>query len=156
MHHERTTRTERIWVMITDVDDDYGYYTGVIDNDPTHSAAAHGDELQFHPLHIAEIVRQKARTNSHGIRNHLAWTAIDDQQTLKKTASRSDKLLKSVNGFILFDGAFHVRGDAKPRVAFTTPCLGIARCVPSPLSNSQEGRCFHSLKARWATSTSLS
>lgn len=54
-------QTERIWVSITNVDDDYGYYTGVIDNEPIHSAAAYGDELQFHPLNIAEIKKKRRR-----------------------------------------------------------------------------------------------
>jgi hypothetical protein len=55
----KDNETERMWVAITDVDDDNGYYTGVIDNDPIHSAAANGDELQFHPLHIAEIIKKR-------------------------------------------------------------------------------------------------
>ena len=54
-------QTERMWVTITNVDDDYGYYTGVIDNEPIHSTAAYGDELQFHPLNIAEIIKKRGR-----------------------------------------------------------------------------------------------
>lgn len=54
-------QTERMWVTITNVDDDYGYYTGVIDNEPIHSAAAYGDEVQFHPLHIGEIIKKRGR-----------------------------------------------------------------------------------------------
>ena len=54
-------QTERMWVTITEVDDDDGDYTGIIDNDPVHSAAANGDELQFHPLHIAEIIKKRGR-----------------------------------------------------------------------------------------------
>ncbi len=54
-------QTERMWVTISNVNDDYGYYTGVIDNEPIHSAAAYGDELQFHPLNIAEITKKRRR-----------------------------------------------------------------------------------------------
>jgi hypothetical protein len=57
----KDNETERMWVTITNVDDDYGYYTGVIDNEPIHSVAAYGDELQFHPLHIAEIIKKRGR-----------------------------------------------------------------------------------------------
>ncbi len=57
----KDNQTERMWVTITNVDDDYGYYTGVIYNEPIHSAAAYGDELQFHPLHIAEIIKKRGR-----------------------------------------------------------------------------------------------
>jgi hypothetical protein len=53
--------TERMWVTITEVDDESGYYSGVIDNDPVHSSASYGDELQFHPLHIAEIIKKRGR-----------------------------------------------------------------------------------------------
>lgn len=53
--------TERMWVKITEVDDENFTYSGVIDNDPVHSAAANGDELQFHPLHISEIVKKRGR-----------------------------------------------------------------------------------------------
>lgn len=57
----KDNETERMWVTITDVDDDYGYFTGIIANEPVHSAAAYGDELQFHPLHIAEIIKKRGR-----------------------------------------------------------------------------------------------
>ncbi len=57
----KDNETERMWVTITDIDDDNGYYTGVIDNEPMHTAAAIGDELQFHPLHIAEITKKRGR-----------------------------------------------------------------------------------------------
>lgn len=53
--------TERMWVNITAIDDDNGYYTGVVDNQPLHSAAALGDELHFHPVHIAEILKKRRR-----------------------------------------------------------------------------------------------
>jgi hypothetical protein len=57
----KDNETERMWVTITDVDKDNATYTGVIDNEPVHSAAAIGDELQFHPLHVAEIVKKRGR-----------------------------------------------------------------------------------------------
>jgi hypothetical protein len=50
-----------MWVKITEVDDDNAIYTGVIDNELVHSALANGDELQFHPLHIAEIIKNRGR-----------------------------------------------------------------------------------------------
>ena len=57
----KDNETERMWVTIADVDDDSGFYTGVIDNDPVHSAAAYGDAIQFHPLHIVEIIKKRGR-----------------------------------------------------------------------------------------------
>lgn len=57
----KDNETERMWVRITEMDDDNGYYTGVIDNDPVHSAVSQGDELQFHPDHIAEIIKKRGR-----------------------------------------------------------------------------------------------
>jgi Domain of unknown function (DUF4262) len=57
----KDNETERMWVKITEIDDDNGCYTGAIDNEPIHSAASIGDELQFHPLHIAEIVKKRGR-----------------------------------------------------------------------------------------------
>ena len=48
---------ERMWVQITDVDQENGVYTGVLDNDPQHQAAKCGDSIRFHPLHIAEIYK---------------------------------------------------------------------------------------------------
>ncbi|MFO0924861.1 MAG: DUF4262 domain-containing protein [Pirellulales bacterium] len=53
--------TERMWVTITEVDDDNGYYCGFIDNDPIHSEAGFGDEIQFHPLHIMDIIKKRRR-----------------------------------------------------------------------------------------------
>ncbi len=44
---------ERMWVEITGFED--GYFVGTIENDPHHAAAAYGDVVSFHPLHIAEI-----------------------------------------------------------------------------------------------------
>lgn len=49
--------TERMWVVITEVDKDEGIYTGKLDNDPVHTSVSCGDVLQFHPDHIAEIYR---------------------------------------------------------------------------------------------------
>jgi hypothetical protein len=42
----------------------------------------------------------------------ITWAGppIDDQQTLRKLPNELTKLLKSVNGFIQFGGALHVRG----------------------------------------------
>lgn len=57
----KASETEQMRVTITNVDDHYGYYTGVIDNEPIHSSAAYGDELQFHPMHIAEIIKTRKR-----------------------------------------------------------------------------------------------
>ncbi|MDX1929199.1 MAG: DUF4262 domain-containing protein [Pirellulaceae bacterium] len=57
----KDNETERMWVTITNVDDDCGYFSGVIDNEPVHSAATYGDELQFHPLHIAEIIKKRGK-----------------------------------------------------------------------------------------------
>ena len=57
----KDSETERMWVKITEVDDDNGYYTGLIDNESVHSAAANGDAIQFHPLHIAEIIKKRGR-----------------------------------------------------------------------------------------------
>ena len=57
----KDNETERMWVKITEVDHDNAIYTGVIDNEPVHSAVANGDELQFHPLHIAEIIKNRGR-----------------------------------------------------------------------------------------------
>lgn len=49
---------ERMWVRITAVDEENGFYTGVLDNDPQHKSAKCGDEITFDPLHIAEILRR--------------------------------------------------------------------------------------------------
>lgn len=54
-------QVERMWVRITKVDDQNGYYTGKLDNDPQHRAAKCGDLLTFHPLHIADIYRARNR-----------------------------------------------------------------------------------------------
>lgn len=57
----KDNQTELMWVTITDVDDDNGYYSGVIDSEPNHPATALGDELQFHPRNIAEITKKRQR-----------------------------------------------------------------------------------------------
>ncbi len=57
----KDNETEQMWVTITEVDEDNGHYTGIIDGEPVQSAAANGDELQFHPLHIAEIIKKRGR-----------------------------------------------------------------------------------------------
>jgi hypothetical protein len=43
---------ERMWVVVTDLDDD-GSYRGTIENDPFHDAARLGDTVAFHPVHVA-------------------------------------------------------------------------------------------------------
>lgn len=45
-----------------------------------------------------------------GLEVTWAGPPIDDQQTLRKLPSDLAELLKSVNGFIQFGGAFHLRG----------------------------------------------
>lgn len=50
---------ERMWVRIIDVDEENGYYTGELDNDPRHKPARCGDIIIFHPLHIAEIYKRR-------------------------------------------------------------------------------------------------
>ena len=47
---------ERMWVQITEYDDDNEIYTGKLDNDPHHDGAVKcGDQLCFHPSHIMAI-----------------------------------------------------------------------------------------------------
>lgn len=48
-------QTERMWVVVTDIDDD-GNYIGSLDNDPHHSVLAAGDTIHFHPLHVMQIL----------------------------------------------------------------------------------------------------
>lgn len=54
MSDREDNQCERMWVEVTDYDDD-GNYVGTIANDPHHEAAEYGDIVSFHPLHIAEI-----------------------------------------------------------------------------------------------------
>lgn len=56
---ERTDRqdgdTERMWVLVTEMND--GYYAGTLANDPTADVElAWGDEIYFHPLHVIDVV----------------------------------------------------------------------------------------------------
>lgn len=53
----RDGECERIWVQLTGHDDD-GNYLGTIENDPYHQAAALGDTIHFHPLHVAHVDRE--------------------------------------------------------------------------------------------------
>ena len=52
--------TERMWVLITDFDED-GYYIGTLENDPHHSSTLMcGDTIHFHSLHVMEILDEDA------------------------------------------------------------------------------------------------
>jgi hypothetical protein len=52
----RDKQTERMWVVVTDIDED-GNYIGTLDNDPHHSdTLSSGDTIHFHPLHVMEIL----------------------------------------------------------------------------------------------------
>ncbi|MCA9265072.1 MAG: DUF2314 domain-containing protein [Planctomycetales bacterium] len=52
--------TERMWVLITDLDDD-GYYVGTVENDPHHSDKLKcGDTISFHPLHVMAVLEEDA------------------------------------------------------------------------------------------------
>lgn len=49
-------QTERMWVLVTEIDEDDGY-VGTLENDPVHSEAlALGDVVYFHALHVMEIL----------------------------------------------------------------------------------------------------
>lgn len=52
-------QTERMWVTITEVDEEDGIYTGQLDNDPVHTVLECGETLSFLPVHIAEIYRKR-------------------------------------------------------------------------------------------------
>lgn len=52
-------QTERMWVEITEVNEDEGIYTGTLDNDPVHDVLECGETIIFLPEHIAEIYRSK-------------------------------------------------------------------------------------------------
>lgn len=45
---------ERMWVRVLQQNED-GTYLGMIENEPHHTAAACGDQIHFHPRHVAEI-----------------------------------------------------------------------------------------------------
>lgn len=48
--------TERMWVLVTEIDDD-GYYAGTLENDPQHNGVLKpGDTIHFHPLHVMEVL----------------------------------------------------------------------------------------------------
>jgi hypothetical protein len=54
--NRRDKQTERMWVLITEVDED-GNYIGTLENDPHHSnTLTCGDTIHFHPLHVMEIL----------------------------------------------------------------------------------------------------
>lgn len=54
----RDKQTERMWVLVTDIDED-GNYIGTLENDPHHSnTLACGDTIHFHPLHVMEILEE--------------------------------------------------------------------------------------------------
>ncbi|GAB5406361.1 MAG: hypothetical protein Aurels2KO_45920 [Aureliella sp.] len=48
--------TERMWVLISEIDEDENY-VGVLDNDPHHGQTLKcGDMVHFHPLHVMETL----------------------------------------------------------------------------------------------------
>lgn len=51
---------ERMWVLVTGIDEEEGWYTGTIENKPQHPAARYGDRIAFHPLHVADLAHQQA------------------------------------------------------------------------------------------------
>ena len=54
--NRRDKQTERMWVLITEVDED-GNYIGTLEHDPHHSnTLTCGDTIHFHPLHVMEIL----------------------------------------------------------------------------------------------------
>jgi len=49
-------QTERMWVLITEVDEDENY-VGTLENDPSHGdVLACGDTIHFHPLHVMDVL----------------------------------------------------------------------------------------------------
>ena len=47
--------SERMWVVVTDVDD-YDFYTGILQNTPERNTGlTEGDQVRFHPSHIIEV-----------------------------------------------------------------------------------------------------
>lgn len=57
--HEMSDRedydSERMWVVINDVDE-HDYYTGTLQNTPLkNKGLVEGDEIRFHPIHIIEF-----------------------------------------------------------------------------------------------------
>ncbi|ADB17717.1 hypothetical protein Psta_3053 [Pirellula staleyi DSM 6068] len=54
----RDKQTERMWVLITHIDED-GNYIGTLASDPYNSSTlTWGDTIQFHPLHVMEILEE--------------------------------------------------------------------------------------------------
>lgn len=52
-------QTERMWVLVTGIDEDDNY-VGRLANEPQHAESlACGDSLSFHPLHIMEILDEE-------------------------------------------------------------------------------------------------
>ncbi|WP_219136535.1 DUF2314 domain-containing protein [Janthinobacterium sp. UMAB-60] len=51
---------ERMWVQVTGIDEEEGWYSGTIENDPQHLAARYGDLIAFHPLHVADLAHEQA------------------------------------------------------------------------------------------------
>lgn len=50
--------TERMWVLITDRDEDE-FYVGTLANDPHHAQVLTcGDVIRFHPLHVMQIMTE--------------------------------------------------------------------------------------------------
>jgi hypothetical protein len=48
--------TERMWVLITELDDDDNY-VGTLENDPNHAdVLTCGDTIHFHPLHVMAVL----------------------------------------------------------------------------------------------------
>jgi hypothetical protein len=54
----RDKQTERMWVLVTDIDEDENYI-GTLENDPHHSdTLTCGDTIRFHPVHVMEILEK--------------------------------------------------------------------------------------------------
>lgn len=50
--------TERMWVLITEVDED-GFYVGTLENDPHHDRILkYGDTVHFHPVHVMTVMAE--------------------------------------------------------------------------------------------------
>lgn len=58
----QNNETERMWVLVTEVDEG-GNYVGRLENGPNHSdVLAYGDRIHFHPLHVMEILDDNNHT----------------------------------------------------------------------------------------------
>lgn len=54
----RDNDTERMWVLITEVDED-GFYVGTLENDPHHDQVLkNGDTIHFHPVHVMSVLTE--------------------------------------------------------------------------------------------------